>query len=118
MPPFLNFIIWGHEHECRIDPELNPRQEFHVCQPGSSVATSLSESESVKKYTKIITIRHVGVLRINGMKYKMEKIPLRTVRPFLMDDVILATENVDTDEESITNFLRHRVFLRSYLLLG
>lgn len=46
---FINLIIWGHEHECLIDPQLNPQQQFHVCQPGSSVATSLSEGEAKQK---------------------------------------------------------------------
>lgn len=46
---FFDFILWGHEHECLIDPQYNPQKEFYVCQPGSSVATSLSEGESKEK---------------------------------------------------------------------
>ncbi|XP_008486269.3 double-strand break repair protein MRE11-like, partial [Diaphorina citri] len=41
IPSFFHFILWGHEHECRIKPEYNTKQRFHVCQPGSPVATSL-----------------------------------------------------------------------------
>lgn len=40
---FLDFVLWGHEHDCRVDPEFNGK--FWVSQPGSSVATSLSEGQ-------------------------------------------------------------------------
>jgi DNA repair exonuclease SbcCD nuclease subunit len=46
---FFDMIIWGHEHECLLDPVYNAEQEFYVCQPGSSVATSLSMGETVPK---------------------------------------------------------------------
>lgn len=46
----MDLVIWGHEHDCRIDPEWNSRQQFYVVQPGSSVATSLSEGETKRKY--------------------------------------------------------------------
>src|SRR5271170_1181572 len=46
---FMDMVIWGHEHECIIDPVYNAEQGFYVVQPGSSVATSLSQSETVPK---------------------------------------------------------------------
>ncbi|KAK3090953.1 hypothetical protein FSP39_016025 [Pinctada imbricata] len=64
---FLDLVIWGHEHECRIEPEWNGTQNFYVSQPGSSVATSLCEGEAGKK--------HVGLLQIRGKDFKMTKIP-------------------------------------------
>uniref|UniRef100_A0A8C6DAX0 Double-strand break repair protein n=1 Tax=Moschus moschiferus TaxID=68415 RepID=A0A8C6DAX0_MOSMO len=79
---FIDLVIWGHEHECKIAPTKNEQQLFYVSQPGSSVVTSLSPGEAVKK--------HVGLLRIKGRKMNMQKIPLRTVRQFFMDDVVLA----------------------------
>ena len=42
--------MWGHEHECRVEPEENLVQKFYVTQPGSSVATALSEGEAKLKY--------------------------------------------------------------------
>lgn len=30
---FLNLVIWGHEHECRITPELN-EGGYYISQPG------------------------------------------------------------------------------------
>ena len=47
---FFDMVIWGHEHECLIDPVYNAEQGFYVVQPGSSVATSLCEGEAVPKY--------------------------------------------------------------------
>lgn len=46
---FLDLVVWGHEHECLIDPSRNEQQLFYVTQPGSSVATSLSPGEATKK---------------------------------------------------------------------
>jgi len=30
---FLDLVIWGHEHECLVDPRKSS-QEFSVMQPG------------------------------------------------------------------------------------
>uniref|UniRef100_F7BX39 Double-strand break repair protein n=1 Tax=Xenopus tropicalis TaxID=8364 RepID=F7BX39_XENTR len=79
---FLDLIIWGHEHECKINPTRNEQQLFYVSQPGSSVATSLSPGEAEKK--------HVGLLRIKGKKMNMQKIPLQTVRQFFIEDLVLS----------------------------
>ncbi|XP_051882523.1 LOW QUALITY PROTEIN: double-strand break repair protein MRE11 [Pristis pectinata] len=79
---FLDLVIWGHEHECKIAPTRNEQQLFYVSQPGSSVVTSLSPGEAVKK--------HIGLLRIKGKKMNMQKIPLKTIRQFFIEDVVLA----------------------------
>jgi len=34
---FLNLIIWGHEHECRIKPEFNQQGEYFISQPGKTI---------------------------------------------------------------------------------
>ncbi|XP_068786561.1 double-strand break repair protein MRE11 isoform X3 [Struthio camelus] len=78
---FINLVVWGHEHECKIAPTQNEQQRFYVSQPGSSVVTSLSPGEAVKK--------HVGLLHVKGKKMKMQKIPLKTVRSFYMEDIVL-----------------------------
>ncbi|KFQ86949.1 Double-strand break repair protein MRE11, partial [Phoenicopterus ruber ruber] len=79
---FINLVVWGHEHECKIAPFKNEQQCFYVSQPGSSVVTSLSPGEAVKK--------HIGLLHVKGKKMKMQKIALETVRTFHMEDVVLA----------------------------
>ncbi|XP_010125656.1 PREDICTED: double-strand break repair protein MRE11A [Chlamydotis macqueenii] len=79
---FINLVVWGHEHECKIAPFQNERQCFYVSQPGSSVVTSLSPGEAAKK--------HIGLLHVKGKKMKMQKIALETVRTFHMEDIVLA----------------------------
>ena len=48
----------------------------------SSVATALVDGESRPK--------HVAILQLHKQQWKLDAIPLRTVRPFLMRDVTLA----------------------------
>ena len=58
IPTFFDLVVWGHEHECRLQPEycagsggdLEGEEEgVFISQPGSSVATSLCEGETKKK---------------------------------------------------------------------
>lgn len=95
LPEFLDFIIWGHEHDCRIDPEQHYKHQFHVCQPGSSTPTSLCEGESIRK--------HCGILHVYQEKFKMVKIPLETVRPFVFKSIDLQSyaEEYGFDEGDI-----------------
>ncbi|KAK4981475.1 Double-strand break repair protein mus-23, partial [Elasticomyces elasticus] len=81
LPEFVDLVVWGHEHECLIDPRYNPEMSFHVMQPGSSVATSLMPGEAVPK--------HVAILSITGKDFTCETIRLKTVRPFVMKEIVL-----------------------------
>jgi double-strand break repair protein MRE11 len=78
---FLDLVIWGHEHECLIEPS-HTGYHFQISQPGSSIATSLCEGEAVPK--------HVAILQINKLEFSMEKLRLKTVRPFQMSEVVLS----------------------------
>ncbi|KAF2842205.1 DNA repair exonuclease [Patellaria atrata CBS 101060] len=82
LPEFIDFVLWGHEHECLIEPRYNPEKGFHVMQPGSSVATSLMPGEAVSK--------HVAILSITGKDFRNEAIRLKTVRPFVMKEIVLS----------------------------
>ncbi len=100
----MNLIVWGHEHECIINPRFNPEMSFHVMQPGSSVATSLVPGEAVPK--------HVAVLSITGRDFKVQTHRLKTVRPFVMKEIILAQEKgmkalakKDNNRSEITRYL-------------
>ncbi|XP_052264918.1 double-strand break repair protein MRE11-like isoform X2 [Dreissena polymorpha] len=90
---FLDLVLWGHEHECRIEAEWNSVQNFYVTQPGSSVATSLSEGETAPKYC--------GLLQIKGKDFKIEKIRLETVRQFYMEDIVLKDTTLDPLDHDI-----------------
>ncbi|TPX73606.1 hypothetical protein CcCBS67573_g05115 [Chytriomyces confervae] len=100
LPDFLHLVVWGHEHDCLIDLEQNEEKGFFITQPGSSVATSLSEGEMIPK--------HVGILEIHPDKqFKLEKVALKTVRPFVMDDIVLADCNLlrRSDEKNVDEVL-------------
>ncbi|KAJ5239015.1 Mre11 DNA-binding [Penicillium chermesinum] len=84
LPEFMDLVIWGHEHECLIHPRLNPEMKFHVMQPGSSVATSLVPGEAVAK--------QVSIVSVTGRDFKCEPIRLKTVRPFVMREIVLSEE--------------------------
>uniref|UniRef100_A0A0K8WKH3 Double-strand break repair protein n=1 Tax=Bactrocera latifrons TaxID=174628 RepID=A0A0K8WKH3_BACLA len=97
LPEFLHLVIWGHEHDCHINPNFNATRNFYVSQPGSSVATSLAEGEALKKY--------VGLLEIHKTRFQMKPLPLQTVRPFVFDSVDLSqmTDELKLDEGDVQN---------------
>lgn len=79
LPGFLDLVVWGHEHDCRIEPEPNGKTKTYITQPGSSVATSLSEGESIEK--------KIGILDVCEKEFKMNAVRLKTVRPFIFRTV-------------------------------
>ncbi|KRT85421.1 Calcineurin-like phosphoesterase, partial [Oryctes borbonicus] len=81
IPKFIHLVIWGHEHDCNIRPQQYSENGPLISQPGSSVATSLSEGEATDK--------HVGLLKIRKNKFKMLPIRLRSVRPLVFDEIVL-----------------------------
>ncbi|TXG67154.1 hypothetical protein EZV62_008429 [Acer yangbiense] len=99
LPRFLDFVVWGHEHECLVDPQEVHGMGFHITQPGSSVATSLIDGESKPK--------HVLLLEIKGNQYRPTKIPLTSVRPFEYAEIVLKDDdNIDpNDQNSILDHL-------------
>ncbi|OCH84350.1 DNA repair exonuclease [Obba rivulosa] len=102
----IDLVVWGHEHDCRIIPEPVAGKPYYITQPGSSVATSLADGEAIEK--------HVALLKIQGKEFELIPIPLRTVRPFVLDDVILTDaaedEGLDlTDKVEIAKYLRKKV---------
>eukprot|EP00898_Chlorokybus_atmophyticus_P003724 jgi/Chlat1/4352/Chrsp29S00349 len=102
---FIDFVIWGHEHECLVEPQESVESgcSFHVTQPGSSVATSLIEGEARKK--------HVLLLEVLGDKWRTEKVPLESVRPFEYEQVSLAAQpDLDPRKpETVQEFLDDKV---------
>lgn len=103
----IRLVVWGHEHDCRIVPEPVAGKNYYITQPGSSVATSLADGESIEKLVARILFvykplngcaRHVALLKIEGKEFQMEPLPLRTVRPFVIEQVVL---NEVADEEGL-----------------
>jgi double-strand break repair protein MRE11 len=100
---FFHLVLWGHEHECLIDPDQVSEDSFYITQPGSSVATSLCEGEAKAK--------HVAILTINGQDFEFEKVRLKTIRPFIIDSIILgAVPNLNpSDSKAVKNYLHTKV---------
>ncbi len=104
LPSFLDLVMWGHEHECKIDP-VPSTSGYHITQPGSSVATSLVESEAAEK--------HVGILSILGTNFKIEKTPLQSVRPFVHEIIKLS----DFEELKDLNGQTHTIDIKVHDIL-
>jgi len=98
LPRFLDLVVWGHEHECWIDPKEVPGIGFHLMQLGSSIATTLIDDEAKPK--------HVLLLEIKGSQCRPTKIPLKSARHFEYQEVVLEDEpNIDPNDQDVV--LRH-----------
>ena len=66
----------------------------------------------------LMAIRHVALLQIQGKEFQLTPLPLRTVRPFIIEDIVLS-EVADeagldlNDQMAITKFLKGKVSLFS-----
>ena len=85
IPEWMDLVIYGHEHECQIEPQESVVGTFRVSQPGSSVAISLSPGEAVMK--------QVAILDIREGQFRMLPIPLSQVRTLQIADVSLSVKN-------------------------
>jgi double-strand break repair protein MRE11 len=95
LPKFLDLVMWGHEHDCLIDVVAST-QGYHITQPGSSVATQLTPGEALKK--------HVAIVKIHKTDFLMKKIPLKAVRPFCFEEIVLSeVEALEGTSESDPN---------------
>ncbi len=81
IPEWMDLVVWGHEHECLINPSESLVGTFRIVQPGSSVATSLTAGESRRK--------QVGLLEIKGQQFRLRPLTLTCVRGFALGDVNL-----------------------------
>ena len=78
---------------------------FHVMQPGSSIATSLVPGEAAPK--------KVAILSITGRDFECETIPLRTMRPFAMKEIVLSEEK---EAQKLARKDDHRTELSRFLI--
>eukprot|EP00741_Cyanophora_paradoxa_P025190 tig00000350_g24315.t1 len=104
LAPFLDFVIWGHEHESLINPWESSAGGFFVVQPGSTVATSLIEGEAKPK--------HMALLEVSGKEHRFTPIRLKTVRPFIMEDITLSVAQPPLDPkdtDAVTEYLAEKV---------
>ena len=95
--PMFDLAFWGHEHECRLEPEaveLSDDKRYYITQPGSSVATSLIEGEAKEKKVGILHIRREDGDG-GGQMFNIEPVPLQSVRPMIFRTVNIEEEGLD-----------------------
>lgn len=97
IPEWFDLVIYGHEHESLV---LNLK-DFILLQPGSTVRTSLAENESYDKFVYVF----------DSATKAIERICLRTVRPFLI-------QHVDLDVPNVESVLKQKVEAMLKLLEG
>ncbi|SNX87716.1 related to MRE11 - DNA repair and meiotic recombination protein [Melanopsichium pennsylvanicum] len=101
----IHLVVWGHEHEQMVQPQAVTEKRYHITQPGSSVATSLSQGETTEKC--------VAIIHVEKTDFLIEPLPLKTVRPFVMDDMVLSDEldeaGLSSERSDIIKLLRKRV---------
>jgi double-strand break repair protein MRE11 len=102
---WLDMVIWGHEHECLINATkaAHAGSNFFISQPGSSVATSLSDGEARQKC--------YGILEIREAKFRMRAHPFKTVRPLAIETIQLSAvpRLVPEDGQALLKVLVDRV---------
>ena len=107
LPKWLDFVVWGHEHACKVEPQLSVEGgcNFMVSQPGSSCVVSLSEDEAIPKA--------VLQLDLKGPMYRAITVPLTTSRPFIFRNIALqdqeALKGRADDQEAVFAFLQRAV---------
>ncbi|KWU43773.1 DNA repair exonuclease, partial [Rhodotorula sp. JG-1b] len=104
-----HLVVWGHEHDCISEAKPIPvaGRPYYISQPGSSIATSLSKGESIPK--------HVGLIKIQGKEFEFEPIRLRSVRPFIFEDIALAPyhDKQTDDRKKLTSKVAVNKYLKS-----
>ncbi|XP_050420693.1 double-strand break repair protein MRE11 [Adelges cooleyi] len=102
IPEFIKLTIWGHEHESLIDPVHSSSGKGFVCQPGSTVATSMCEGEAGSKY--------VGLLTIKGTAFKIQPLELKTVRLMHFETIHLSELEHDLEiSKQVESFIEEKL---------
>eukprot|EP00915_Cephaloidophora_sp_WS-2016_P007292 GHVH01009904.1.p1 GENE.GHVH01009904.1~~GHVH01009904.1.p1 ORF type:complete len:401 (-),score=56.95 GHVH01009904.1:164-1366(-) len=81
LPSFLDLVIWGHEHDCQVEPVPSANHAFHIVQPGSSVITSYQPAEACRP-------KHVAIVEVHGKRFRVLPVAL-SGEVFLFDDISL-----------------------------
>ena len=108
IPEWMDVVVWGNEHECQPQLMESLVGTFRIYQPGSSIATSLCDGESMSNP------KHMGLLEIRGKKFRLNTFKYTQVRPFKYSDFSLKSDTdlqaVDPNiEEKMLKQLSHRV---------
>lgn len=97
----LDLVIWGNEHMQKMNPE--GAFGFEVIQPGSTIRTALqAQTESPEK--------QCGLLEIQRSTYRLQPIPLLSVRPFISGKLELSRSYPDSRSvEAVEGAIRETI---------
>ncbi|KAJ8602373.1 hypothetical protein CTAYLR_004216 [Chrysophaeum taylorii] len=114
IPQWIDLVVWGHEHECRVEPRMSTVGTFRVTQPGSTVATSLIEGEARRKSVCVVQVGSFEALERGEprqQKVRIEPIPLTMVRPFVIGEIVLSDHLAEetTDDKQVAALLGTKV---------
>lgn len=112
LPSFIDLVVWGHEHESKMLEAPGSAQNkaaknpyTYILQPGSSVATSLSDGEAAPK--------NVFLVQVRGVSFRCDPVRLRCVRPFRLAVTSLSQLGINPDvadvESAMIRALKARV---------
>ncbi|EZG43837.1 putative DNA repair protein [Gregarina niphandrodes] len=85
LPSFFDIVIWGHEHDCEIEPKESLAGHYYISQPGSAVYTSMRRGEA--------TVKKNGILEVFERKFRFHSFPLLTPRAFVLRQVGIASRD-------------------------
>lgn len=97
--PWMDLIVWGHEHECRIDIEMSCG--LKITQPGSTVITKLGDFGGAP--------RSMAILEIFEDTTNFQVIKLKTQRPYVYDTLKLGEEMLAYSPEQILDCMRMKI---------
>ena len=92
IPDWFDVVVWGNEHECQPKLMESLVGTFRIYQPGSSIATSLCEGESMSNP------KHMGMLEVRGKQFRLNAFKYTQVRPFKFAEISLKK---DTDLQAV-----------------
>jgi hypothetical protein len=74
----------------------------------------VSTFRSILSLANVPLSRHVALIQVHGKEYNLKPLPLRTTRPFVLEEVVLSEVAEEEgfeleDQMEITKYLRSRV---------
>jgi double-strand break repair protein MRE11 len=90
LPGFVDFVIWGHEHDSLVNPSNPEGYGYFILQPGSTVATSLTEGEALQK--------HMFRLEVKLKGHKLTPVPIKNSRQILHRKIVLSEHCITIPE--------------------
>ncbi|OHT17588.1 Ser/Thr protein phosphatase [Tritrichomonas foetus] len=97
--PWMDLIVWGHEHENRTDMEISCG--MRITQPGSTIVTMLRDFEA--------TPRGMAILEVFEDHEDFIPINLKTPRPFIISKLELDSSLTTKPAEEVLGIIREKL---------